>query len=105
MDTFLMAILIAAGTYMLNAKEQRKRIALLGSHLANYQIEKLMETLTDGDLRALGESTDERRDQIWSLLSTTETQLSEQFSRFATDFEAYEGPDQVAIHIGVLLQN
>ena len=25
--------------------------------------------------------------------------------RFGTDFEAYEGPDQVAIHIGVLLQN
>lgn len=25
--------------------------------------------------------------------------------RFGTDFEAYEGPDQVAIHIGVLLPN
>ncbi len=81
-----MAILIATGTYMLNAKEQRKRIALLGRHLANYQIEKLMEALTDGYLRALGESTDERRSQIWSLLSTTETQLAEQFSRFAAEF-------------------
>ena len=86
MDVLLLAVLIASGTFMLNAKEQRKRIALLGSHLAHYQIEKLMETLTDGYLRALGESTDERRDQIWSLLSTTEAQLSEQFSRFATDF-------------------
>ena len=37
-----MAILIAAGTYMLNAKEQRKRIALLGSHLAHNQIERAM---------------------------------------------------------------
>ena len=81
-----MAILIATGTFMLNAKEQRKRIVLLGSHLANYQIEKLMAALTDGYLRALGEGTDERRDQIWSLLSTTETQLSEQFNRFAADF-------------------
>lgn len=81
-----MAILIATGTFMLNAKEQRKRIVLLGSHLANYQIEKLMETLIDGYLRALGEITQERRDQIWSLLSTTESQLSEQFSRFAADF-------------------
>ena len=61
MDILILAILIASGTYMLNAKEQRKRIALLGSHLANYQIEKLMEALTDGYLRALGESTDERR--------------------------------------------
>ena len=86
MDIIILAILIATGTFMLNAKEQRKRIALLGKHLANYQIEKLMEALTDGYLRALGESTDERRSQIWSLLSTTESQLSEQFSRFAADF-------------------
>ena len=86
MDILILAILIATGTFMLNAKEQRKRIVLLGSHLAHYQIEKLLEALTDGYLRALGESTDERRDQIWSLLSTTEQQLSEQFSRFAADF-------------------
>lgn len=86
MDILILAILIATGTYMLNAKEQRKRIALLGSHLANYQIEKLMEALTDGYLRALGESTDERRAQIWSLLSTTEAQLTEQFNRFAAEF-------------------
>ena len=86
MDIIILAILIAAGTFMLNAKEQRKRIVLLGSHLANYQIEKLMEALTGGYLRALGESTDERRSQIWSLLSTTESQLSEQFGRFAADF-------------------
>ena len=86
MDILILAILIATGTFMLNAKEQRKRIVLLGSHLSHYQIEKLMEALTDGYLRALGETTDERRDQIWSLLSTTELQLSEQFSRFAADF-------------------
>ena len=86
MDVLVLAVLIATGIYLLNAKEQRKRIALLGRHLAPYQIEKLMETLTDGYLRALGEGTDERRDQIWSLLSTTESQLSEQFSRFAADF-------------------
>lgn len=86
MDILILAILIATGTFMLNAKEQRKRIALLGSHLSNYQIEKLMEALTGGYLRALGESTDERRTQIWNLLSTTESQLSEQFGRFAADF-------------------
>ena len=86
MDILILAILISAGTFMLNAKEQRKRIVLLGSHLSNYQIEKLMESLTGGYLRALGESTDERRTQIWNLLSTTESQLSEQFGRFAADF-------------------
>ena len=93
MDLFLLALLIATGIFMLNAREQRRRIALLGSHLSQYQIEKLMETLTDGYLRALGESTDERRSQIWSLLSTTEAQLSEQFSRFAADFAQVPEPD------------
>jgi hypothetical protein len=86
MDVLILSILIASGIYMLNAKEQRKRIALLGAHLANYRIEKLMEALTEGYLRALGESTDERRSQIWSLLETTESQLAEQFTRFAADF-------------------
>src|SRR6218665_2416503 len=86
MDLLILAILIAAGTFMLNAKEQRKRIVLLGRHLANYQIEQLMQALTDGYLRALGESTDERRSQIWSLLGTTESQPSEQFDLFAADF-------------------
>ena len=88
-----MAILIASGTYMLNAKEQRKRIAILGMHLSQYQIEKLMEALTEGYLRALGENTPERRDQVWALLSTTEQQLSEQFDRFAADFAKVSDED------------
>jgi hypothetical protein len=86
MDILIMAILIATGTFMLNAKEQRRRIALLGRHLGNFQIEQLMEALTDGYLRALGEPTDERRMQIWNLLSTTESQLSEQLTQLAADF-------------------
>jgi len=86
MDILVLALLIATGIYLLNAKEQRARIALLGHYLAPYQIEKLMEALTGGYLRALGEATDERRDQIWSLLGTTESQLSEQLGRLAADF-------------------
>jgi len=86
MDTFLLAILIATGTYALNARQQRRRIALLARHLANYQIEKLMENLTEGYLRALGESDPQRRDQIWSLLTTTESQLTDQFNRFTAEF-------------------
>ncbi|ART56660.1 hypothetical protein CBP36_15200 [Acidovorax carolinensis] len=86
MDILTLALLIAIGSYIANHQQQRKRIALLASHLGQYQIEKLMEALTEGYLRALGESTPERRDQIWSLLTTTESQLSEQFSRFAAEF-------------------
>lgn len=86
MDIFLLAILIATGVFVLNAKQQRQRIVLLAGFLGNYQIEKLMENLTEGYLRALGESDPERREQVWSLLRTTELQLSEQFTRFATEF-------------------
>lgn len=103
MDILILAILIATGTYMLNAKEQRKRIALLGSHLAHYQIEKLMEALTEGYLRALGESTDERRQQIWSLLSTTESQLAEQFSRFAAEFAKVSEADARVSRLSIAL--
>lgn len=93
MDILTLALLIAIGSYILNHLQQRKRIALLASHLGHYQIEKLMETLTEGYLRALGESTPERRDQIWSLLTTTESQLSEQFNRFAAEFAQVDEAD------------
>lgn len=98
-----MAILIATGTFMLNAKEQRRRIALLGSHLSNFQIEKLMEALTDGYLRALGEPTDERRTQIWNLLSTTESQLSEQLTRLAADFSKVDEERARVSRLGIAL--
>lgn len=81
-----MATLIAAGVHMLNVRQQRRRIALLAQHLSQFQIEKLMENLLEGYLRALGEKEEARRDQIWQLLRTTELQLAEQFQRFAADF-------------------
>ena len=103
MDILLLALILSAGTWVLNAKEQRKRIALLGSHLAHYQIEKLMQTLTDGYLRALGESQEERRQQIWQLLSTTESQLSEQFGRFAAEFGRLSAADTRVSRLAIAL--
>ena len=90
MDVLFLATLIATGVFVLNAKQQRERVALLASYLGNYQIEKLMENLTEGYLRALGESDAERREQVWNLLRTTELQLSEQFTRFTADFTRVE---------------
>lgn len=86
MEIFILAALIAFGVYLLKSREQRQRIALLGSHLSRFQIEKLMESLTQGYLRALGEKDAERREQIWQLLRSNEVQLSEQFNRFAAEF-------------------
>ncbi len=86
MDLLLLTALIAISAYVLKSKDQRRRIALLGGHLGQYQIEKLMESLTQGYLRCLGEDDAQRRDQIWALLATSEQSLSEQFSRFASGF-------------------
>jgi len=77
---------------MLRAKEQRQRIALLGQHLSRFQIEKMMEHLTTGYLRALGEDDPERRAQVWAILAGTEEVLSEQFNAFAKDFAAEPEP-------------
>ncbi|MDO9165846.1 MAG: hypothetical protein Q7U13_07045 [Rhodoferax sp.] len=89
--TLLMAL--AIGIYALKSRDQNRRIALLGTHLGKYQIEQLMESLTEGYLRALGESDPERRAQIWNLLRTTETALCEQFTRFVTEFSHVDEAD------------
>jgi hypothetical protein len=67
-------------------REQARRIALLGAVLGPYRIEPLMENLTEGYLRWLGEPDAGRRAQIWGNLQSAEQALAEQFGRFAADF-------------------
>ena len=86
MDILVLAALIAFGMHVVKSRYQARRVALLGSYLAQFQIEKLMEGVTQGYLRALGESDEERRTQIWNLLDSNEATLCGQFQRFATDF-------------------
>ena len=93
MDIFVALMLIAFSAYTFSARAQKRRIALLGSHLSKYQIENLMESLTEGYLRALGEDDAERRAQVWSVLATAETVLSEQFNRFVLDFAKVDEAD------------
>ena len=93
MDLIFLATLVAFAFWMVKSQEQRRRIALLGSHLGKYQIEKNMETLTQGYLRALGEDDAERREQIFNLLRPTEQALGGQFERFAADFSRVDPAD------------
>lgn len=85
MDLLFFAALLM-GVLLLKKSDQHRRIALLGSHLGRYDIEKLMESLTEGYLRALGEADAERQAQVWSFLATQETKLREQFQAFAAEF-------------------
>lgn len=92
MDFFLVLTLAATGVYLLNSQQQRRRIALLAQHLQPYQIEQLMEDLTQGYLRAMGEQDAERRQQVLGVLAATEAQLTDQFERFAADFRRVPAP-------------
>ena len=86
MEFFTLVTCVAIAVYILKLSEERRRIALLGSHLGQFQIEKLMETLTDGYLRALGEKEAERREQVWNQMAGSEFKLCEQFTLFAAGF-------------------
>ncbi len=92
-EIFTLAALVAFGAYVLRAGYQRKRIALLGSYLGKYQIEKLMESLTEGYLRALGENKADRQEQIWHLLEATEAKLCGQFNSFVAEFSKVDEAD------------
>ena len=86
MEIFTFILLFATGVYVLKSRDQKSRIVFLAKHLGRYPIERLMQTLIEGYARALGEPNAERQAQIFKLLATTETELCEQFNRFAEEF-------------------
>ena len=89
---FVFPLLLAFfGWQYVKVQEQRQRIALLGDYLGRFQIERLMENVTEGYLRALDEADAERRTQIWQLLGTAEQTLSTQFQHFVADFSTVWG--------------
>lgn len=85
----IIALTIAlAAAWILKARLQQQRIALLASFLSRYAIEKNIETLTQGYLRALGEADPARADQVWNVLRGTEEELCRSVTRLAADFAA-----------------
>ena len=86
MDFLILLMLVLSGVWFLRSMEQRRRVALLGSFLGKYQIEALMENLTQGYLRALGEDDPARREQILNMLAAAEQSVALQFGSFATEF-------------------
>lgn len=85
----VVALLFAWGA---KVRSQAQRIGRLGRALGQFRIEKHLETLTEGYLRALGESDPQRGEQIFALLRPTEQALAGEFDRFVEAFAREEGP-------------
>ncbi|AMO22587.1 hypothetical protein GCM10027034_30070 [Ramlibacter solisilvae] len=86
MDPLLLIPLLLIACWMLKSWQQGRRIALLGHFLSRHRIEKNMETLTQGYLRALGEAEPDRQQHVWGVLRPTEQELCSQVTRLASDF-------------------
>jgi hypothetical protein len=91
-ELLLFIALLGVAASVQRSREQRARIALLSGFLGRYQIERQMETLTDGYMRWLGEEGVERRTQIRGVLAGTERSLADQFAGFAKDVQDMPAP-------------
>jgi len=101
---FLIPILVlVVGFQFVKLREQRRRIQLLGRYLQQHQIEKLMETLLEGYLRAMGEKEPERRQQVWGMLHEAEARLSNQLGQLAKDFSQVWGEHALVSTLPVAL--
>jgi len=90
---FLSLLAVAGMTlHWFNQKDRRKRTALLASHLQPFQIERLMQQLTEGYMRALGESDPARQSQVLQLQEEAEQQLARQFQDLARSFAQVPAP-------------
>ena len=95
MDTIeLISLLAVAGMalHWLNQQDRRKRTALLASHLQPFQIERLMQQLTESYMRALGESDPGRQLQVLQLQEEAEQELARQFQDLARSFAQLPAP-------------
>jgi hypothetical protein len=86
MPVFLFALVVGV-IWFINIRAQHQRIRVLATVLGQFQVEKLMETVADGYLRALGESDAERSSQVWNMLGQAELTLNGQLQAFVQEFD------------------
>jgi hypothetical protein len=91
--------LCAGGLWFFTLREQHQRIRLLAGILGQFQVEKMMETVADGYLRALGEKDPQRSTQVWNMLGQAEITLCGQLQAFT---EAFDGVDAKSARFSTL---
>ena len=95
LDTLeIISLLAMAGfaVHWLNRQDSRARTALLASQLQPFQIERLMQQLTEGYMRALGEQDPQRQSQVLALQEEAEHSLARQFEDLARAFAQLPAP-------------
>lgn len=93
MDFLTWIIVGSIAVYVLQGMEHRRRVRLLGAHLAPTQVEKLMGGLIEGYMRALDEQDPERQKQVWAILDHNEKTLADQLQRLSETFAQEKAED------------
>lgn len=96
MDFVLSLILLAIVWRILCLRYQRGHITLLGGHLANLQLERHMETLTQGYTRAIKEDSESRQLQVFDMLGQSERAIASQVQALANSMQK-EGASATAM--------
>lgn len=90
MDSVFILLAIFVIWQILRARYQRAHIALLGSHLAGLQLERHMETLTQGYTRAIHEGNESRQLQVLETYAQTERAVAAQLQTLANAIQKEE---------------
>ena len=99
----LLSLLVTLGLVLhwFNGQDRRQRTALLASQLRPFQIERLMQQLTEAYMRALGERDAERQNQVLQSQQAAEEQLAEQFQALAQAFAQLPAPQARTLQLAV----
>jgi hypothetical protein len=83
MDIALILLIAIAAWQVLRVQYQRTHIALLGNYLASLQLERHMETLTNGYTRAIHEKEETRQTQVLETFAQAERTMAAQVQSLA----------------------
>ncbi|MGB6007421.1 hypothetical protein [Castellaniella sp.] len=99
MNIALTLLALIAAWRLLCLRYQRAHIALLGRHLASLQLERHMETLTQGYTRAIHEQDETRQLQVLDTFAPTERAVAAQIRSLA---DAMQKESAQATRMGAL---
>lgn len=99
MDAIIIILSILIVWRVLCIRYQKAHIALLGQHLAPFQLEKHIETLTQGYVRAIQADTESRQLQILDTFTQTEQAVASQIQSLADNIQK-ENP--ISTSMGIL---